>query len=138
MSRTSRQGLVIGNRERLRLDFTRAAPLRDIYPQLAEVRVEFEFDDGTALTPSPQAYSYFPAARGFFRYSCPCHSCSGEFDLSAQVAELAGGTGNRQRSRHVDVACTGQRAHDLKAGEACPICARVRVSTVLRSSEPSA
>lgn len=138
MSRPSRQGLVTSNRERLRLDFTRAASLRDLYPQLSEVRTEFEFNDGTARTPSPQAYSYFPAARGFFRYSCPCHTCSGEFDLSAQVAELAGGTGSRQRSRRVDVACTGQRPKDLKAADSCSICARVQVSTILHSREQSA
>jgi hypothetical protein len=126
--------VAINNRERLKIDFTRAAQLREIYPQIAEVRVEFEFEDGTARTPSPQAYSYFPAARGFFRYACPCHTCSGEFDLSAHVAELAGKSGNPRRSRRVDVNCTGLRALEASVHGACPVCAHVRVS-ILHSTE---
>jgi hypothetical protein len=125
------------NREQLKLDSTRAAPLRDIYPQLAEVRVEFEFIDGTTRAPSPQSFSYFPAARGFFRYACPFHSCTGEFDLSGHVAELAGKTGRAQRTRSVNVTCTGKRAQDWNARIDCPICAQIRVSAILHTTEPS-
>ena len=137
MSRPSRQGVVLSNRERLKLDFNRAAPLREIYPQLAQVRVEFEFDDGTPRKPSPQAFSYFPAARGFFRYSCPCHTCSGEFDLSGYVAELAENNGRSQRSRRVNVTCSGLRAQEADTRTACPICAQVRVSAILHTTEHS-
>ena len=42
MSRPSRHVLPTNTRERLAYDFTRAQPLRDLYPQLAEVRVEFD------------------------------------------------------------------------------------------------
>lgn len=136
MSRPSRAGLPTSNREKLKSEFTRAAPLRDIYPQLAEVRVEFEFQDGTSRSPSPQSFSYFPAARGFFRYACPCHNCSGEFDLSTHVAELARKPGHTQRSRSVNVPCTGQRAHEVNERGACPICARVRVSATPHQTEP--
>lgn len=134
MSRPSRHVLPTNTRERLAYDFTRAAPLRDLYPQLAEVRVEFEFQDGTLRAPSPQAFSYFPAARGFFRYACPCHSCSGEFDISTHVAELAAKTGP-QRNRNVKIACAGLRALDLKERVACPIGANVRVSATQRTPE---
>jgi hypothetical protein len=137
VSRPPRQGAVLSNRERLKLEFTRAAQLREIYPQLAEVRVEFEFDDGTPRKPSPQAYSYFPAARSFFRYSCPCHTCSGEFDLSGHVAELAEKAGRTPRSRKVSVSCTGQRAQDADPHSTCPICAQVRVSATLHTTEHS-
>ncbi len=135
MNRSPRQGVVLSKRERLKLEFTRAAPLREIYPQLAQVRVEFEFDDGTERKPSPQAFSYFPAARGFFRYSCPCHTCSGEFDLSEYVAELASNGGRTQRSRSVSFSCSGQRALEAEANAACPICARVRVSAIVQTEE---
>jgi hypothetical protein len=135
LSRPPRSGLPTNNRERLKLDFTRAAPLRQIYPQLAEVRVEFEFQDGTERSPSPQSFSYFPAARGFFRYACPCHSCSGEFDISGYVAELASKGDKTTRSRRVNVTCTGQRAHDLNERVACPICARIQVSAIQRTPE---
>ena len=135
MSRPPKAGATVNNRERLKLDFTKAAALRDIFPQLAEVRIEFDFEDGTPRAPSSQAYSYFPAARGFFRFACPCHTCSGEFDLSSQVAELAGESGRPQRSRKVSVSCTGQRAQEINLREACPICARIRLSATLHSTE---
>jgi hypothetical protein len=117
------------------VEATRATPLRQLYPQLAQVRVEFEFQDGTERSPSPQAFTYFPAARGFFRYACPCHSCNGEFDLSGHVAELAGRAEAGQRSRRVSVPCTGQRARSLQSLENCPISATVRVSALHRAAD---
>lgn len=137
MSRPPRYGLPTNHRERLRLDFTRAATLRQVHPELAEVRIELEFLDETSPPPSPQAFSYFPAARGFFRFACPCHSCSGEFDLSEHVAELARKTGGAQRSRRVNVPCPGERVQEASTRAACPISARVRVSAVVRTTEPS-
>jgi hypothetical protein len=135
VSRPSRNAVPASNRDRLKQESTRAAPLRDIYPQLAEVHVEFEFKDGTTRSPSPQSFTYFPAAKGFFRYACPCHDCSGEFDISSHVAELAAKSDKSQRSRRVDVSCTGQRAHQVNERVACPICAKVRVSAVARTPE---
>lgn len=135
MSRPPRQGPATSQLERLRQDAARAAPLRQLYPQLAEVRVEFEFNDGTTRSPSPQSFTYFPAARGFFRYACPCHGCSGEFDLSSHVAELATRPASSSRSRRVSVACTGQRARDINTRVDCPICARVRVSATLKADD---
>jgi hypothetical protein len=114
------------------MDSVRAATLRELYPQLAEVRVEFEFQDGTTRSPSSQSFAYFPAARGFFKYACPCHNCSGEFDLSGFVAELAGKGGRTPRSRSVRISCTGQRAHEHIN---CPICAQIRVSAVLHTKD---
>jgi hypothetical protein len=125
-------------RERLKLEFARAAPLRELYPQLAQVRVEMEFRDDVSPAPSSQAFSYFPAARGFFRYSCPCHSCSGEFDLSTYVEELARKTGGAQRTRRVDVDCQGLRTVDSAAREDCGISAEIRVSAVLRGKDQTA
>ncbi len=97
--------------------------------------MEFEFHDGTSRTPSPQSFSYFPSARGFFRYSCPCHSCSGEFDLSPLIAELADKAGRKPRARSISFNCTGQRAHQPHAAAECPICARVNISATLHSTE---
>jgi len=134
MSRPSRHMVPTNTREKIAYDFTRAAPLRDLYPQLAEVRVEFEFQDGTTRTPSPQAYSYFPAARGFFRYACPCHSCSGEFDISTYVAELAAKADKPQRKRNLNLSCAGQRAPGVP-DRTCPIGASVRVSATVRTPE---
>jgi hypothetical protein len=134
MIRLSRHGAaMLDHRARLKQDLISSAPLREIYPWLAEVRVELDFEDGTTRAPSAQAYSYFPGARGFFRYACPCHDCSGEFDLSAQVAELAEMTRGGRRSRRLDVPCPGHRTQETS--ETCPICARVRVSAVPHNTE---
>lgn len=126
------------SREQLKLLRSRTAPLREIHPRLAEVYVEFEFDDGTSRAPSSTAYSIFPAAHGFFRYACPSYACNGEFDLSSQVAELAEETGRKPRSRSVQVSCTGSRVRDLNGHESCPICARIRVSATLHPQEQPA
>ncbi len=137
MSRPARNGPSINSRERLRQDFSRAARLRELYPRLAEVRVEFEFQDDGSPRPSPQSFAYFPAARGFFRYACPCHACSGEFDLTPIVTELAGtATDHGRRSRQVSVSCSGQRAAgEAKEPTACPICAKVHLSTILQDED---
>ena len=133
MSRGPRPA-AMNSRERLKHDHTRAAPLRELYPQLVELRVEFEFRDGTARSPSPQTFSYFPAARGFFRYACPCHSCNGEFDLSNHIAELAGKSGRSQRSRQLNVVCTGHRTGKPNEPVACPLCAEIRLSAVTQAA----
>ncbi len=132
MSRPPRAGTPTTSRERLRLDFTRSGTVRQIYPHLAEIRVEFEFADGTERAPSPQAFSYFPAARGFFRYACPCHSCNGEFDLSDRVAELAARSDASERTQRFDFHCSGERAQAIEARVPCPVGARVRMSAIPR------
>jgi hypothetical protein len=124
----SSYGVAASHREKLKLDNSRAPAMREIYPQLAELRLEFEFQDTTARPPSALAFSYFPAARGFFRYACPCHTCNGEFDLSAQVAELADVNNHPPRTKRVNITCTGQRALEADVRGACPIIARVRLS----------
>jgi hypothetical protein len=114
----------------LKLESLRAPSLRDQYPGLAEVRVEFHFSDRQSPPPSSQLFSYFPAARGYFRYACPCHSCTGEFDVSRYVADLAVPASKRQRSREVNMHCMGQRALDRNERSSCPIGAQVLISII--------
>jgi hypothetical protein len=110
-------------------------PLRQLHPQLAQVSVRFEFQDGSARAPSAQSFDYFPAARGFFRYACPCNGCSGEFDLSCHVADLASRAGPVPLSVRVSMPCTGQRARDVNTRVDCPISARVLVRASTHSTE---
>jgi hypothetical protein len=117
----------------LKQEFTRAALLREVYPQIAQVRVDLEFHDAVSPAPSSQSFSYYPGARGFFRYACPCHSCSGEFDLSVYVDELVRRSGGAQRSRSVDVACQGRRIVESATREACAISVQVRVSATMHA-----
>ncbi len=119
----------------MKQDFSRTAPLRELFPRLAEVRVNLQFQDQVSPPPSPQSFSYFPAARGFFRYSCPCHTCSGEFDLTSHVAELAGKPGDREHTRRVSALCMGQRVLDKIEPVRCPIAVQVVLCAVVRTEE---
>jgi hypothetical protein len=131
VSRPAGFALPTSSRDRLRNESKQASSLRELYPQIAELRVEFDFDDGTPRPPSLQSYFHFPAARGFFRYPCPCHSCSGEFDLSGYVAELAGSAARAKLVRRITVVCPGLRPHERNERVACPIRATVRISAAL-------
>lgn len=130
MSRPPKAEATTPHRDRLKQESLRAAPLRDQYPKVAEIRVELQFNDRISPPPSAQSFSYFPAARGYFRYACPCHSCTGEFDVSSYVADLVAKPGVQRRSREVNMHCLGQRAMDHNERSACPIGAQVLVSIV--------
>ncbi len=135
MIKLASYGLATRHRDRLKLECGTAAPLRDIYPQLAEVRIEFQFEDGTERAPSDLSFAYFPAARAFFRYACPCHTCNGEFDLTAQVAGLVERSGNPRRTSRVTLSCTGHRLQESGEDGSCPVNARIRLTTVLQDTE---
>ena len=127
--------VTLPDRQKLqRQELNQTAPLREIYPQLAEVRVELDFDDGTEHPPSDQAFSYFPGARSLFRYPCPCRGCNGEFGLTEYIAEVAGGT-EQAVGRRVTVACPGQRVQAHQERAACPIRVNVHISATLRTPE---
>lgn len=130
MSRPPKAESTTPHRDRLKLESSRAAPLREQYPRVAEVRIELQFEDRVSPAPSSQAFSYFPSARGFFRYACPCHTCSGEFDVTRYVADLAAKSGAKARSRQVSMLCLGQRLLDRSERSACAIGVQIMVSIV--------
>lgn len=117
-------------------ELNRTAPLRDLFPQLSELRVELEFEDGTPRPPSLQTYSYFPAARTQFRYPCPCRGCNGEFGLHDYIAEVATDGAPQTSSRHVTVVCPGQRLQSSQERTPCPIRVSINISATLRAPEP--
>ncbi len=135
MSRPARFTLPGNSRERLRFEQKQAAPLAQLYPQLSEVRVEFDFDDGTDTPPSLQTFSHFPAARSLFRYPCPCHSCDGEFDLTGPIATLAGAVKRNPRVQRLTVICPGQRLEAHQQKSACPIRATINLSASAHTGE---
>jgi hypothetical protein len=63
--------------------------MRARYATIAKLQIDLSFLGSSRPPPSPQSHSYYPPARAFFRFACPCSECDGEFDLSGQVAELA-------------------------------------------------
>jgi hypothetical protein len=102
-------------------DRDRAPPLRTAFPKIEQIRIELKFSDPQHLAPSPQSFSFFPAANAFFRFACPCHDCDGEFDVGERVAKLAAGPGRASRSSSTQQSCQGLRARDRVAGTRCPI-----------------
>jgi hypothetical protein len=116
-------------------ELDRATPLRELYPQLSELRVELDFDDGTALPPSLQSYSYFGGARTLFRYACPCKGCDGELGLHDYIAEVATAGAWRAEHKQVTVTCPGQRMHASHERTPCPIRISISISATLCAPE---
>ena len=118
-------------RNQRQTDRDRAPPMRTAYPQIEQLRIEFNFADRTGRAPSPQAHILFPSARAFFRFACPCSECDGEFDLSTAVSTLVGETANGKRSssRSVtdNITCEGIRLRNHVSSRPCPIAVKFRL-----------
>lgn len=103
-------------RERLRRDRATALALRDVYPALQHLRLEFVFQGPGPTTPAMQSHTLHGAARAFFEFPCPYADCNGQFDLTTAVkAALADpsqhGTG--------ELECSGERPVRVGAREPC-------------------
>jgi hypothetical protein len=101
---------------------TRAAALRDIYPELGQLGIELVFDDRIAPKPSPQLRTLYPAAPAFFRFPCPCTDCDGDFDLTAAVAGLVEKSSGRKptaMSASGTLTCVGVRLRDRADNRVC-------------------
>jgi hypothetical protein len=121
-------------RNRRQHDRDRAPSLRQLFPQLDLIRLDLAFADATRSAPSPQAHTYHAAARAFFRFACPCYDCDGEFDLSANVRELAAATGPGLREARGALHCQGLRARDRASGAHCPIELQYGIGTTAAGS----
>lgn len=99
---------------------TRAAALRDIYPELGQLGIELVFEDRSAPKPSPQLRTLYPAAPAFFRFPCPCTDCDGDFDLTAAVAGLMEkSSGRKSTTASGTLTCAGVRLRDRADNKAC-------------------
>jgi hypothetical protein len=137
---TARKSSKITGRERLMSERTRSAPLREVFPNVDELRIELVFDDASAFVPSPQLHTLYPAASAFFRFACPCADCDGDFDLSGAVAELLEGSGGRRRidaSSSGRMDCQGIRLRDMAGQKVCPMQLSFRlISAAVRATSP--
>jgi hypothetical protein len=96
-------------------DQKQAVPLRELFPEIEQLRIELVFNDPAArIPPSPQRHTLYPAAPAFFRFSCPCADCDGDFDLTEAVTTLiASGTGRKGSSSiEAQLSCHGMRLRD--------------------------
>ena len=108
-------------REQLAADRLRAPALAERFPGIGRLRIELGFEQSPAqyATPSAQLHTLYPAAPAFFRLSCPCAGCDGEFDLTDAVAAAAS---------------HGKRSvAPLEAGELCCQGTRFRQNLALRA-----
>ena len=108
--------VMLPRRERLMSEHVRAQPLRKLFPDIEQLRIELLFHDPeTQLPPpSPQLRTLYPAAPAFFRFACPCADCDGDFDLTDAVATLMTNSGGRKRAASFtgQLSCRGVRFRD--------------------------
>lgn len=112
-------------RNNLQLERARAVAVRDMYPALAQLQISLVFGDGGLRTPSPQSHTFFPPARAFFRFTCPCAECDGDFDLREPVNELVTSPSRSRRgaARQAKgrLSCEGVRLRDRVGSRPCPM-----------------
>lgn len=110
-------------RGQMQTDRTRAPALRDAYPQLGTLRIELNFVDRSERSPSPQLHTFYPAARAFFRFTCPCAECDGDFDLGPAVNTLLNGSGpatlTSERAASGHLLCQGIHLRDRENSKPC-------------------
>lgn len=75
--------------ERQRRDRAATVSMQEQFPELASLRLEFDFSDAGPFTPVPQVTVLHPAARAYFVFPCPYSHCDGEFDLGPAINAMA-------------------------------------------------
>lgn len=136
---TARKSSKITGRERLMNERTRCAPLREVFPNVDQLRIELVFNDASAFIPSPQLHTLYPAASAFFRFACPCADCDGDFDLTDAVASLllesSAGRRRVDASSSGRMDCQGVRLRDMAGQKVCPMQLSFRlISAAVRTS----
>jgi hypothetical protein len=105
-----------GRREALRRNRAMALALREAFPEVQQLTLEFVFRGHGSTTPAMQSHTLYSAARAFFQFPCPYADCDGQFDLSGAVkAALADST----HPASGELECTGKRAVRIGANELC-------------------
>lgn len=127
LSRHSAAGAAIGQ------DATRAPALRASFPDVAELRIELEFDPESGWSPSRQVHVLRPAAQLLLRYPCPFPGCTGRFQLEAPITELLRSVAG---SLAGDVSCTGVRPRAGNSNTPCTVRMHYRVQARYASAAP--
>jgi len=134
MKLASRKAVSVSQQRRndLLAERARAAAMRDLYPDVEQLKIALVFDDGSLRTPSPQSHTFFPAARAFFRFTCPCTDCDGDFDLREPVRALVtsapAGKRGTARTAKGKVRCEGIRLRDRVGSRPCDMTVDYRLA----------
>ncbi len=120
-------------RNAMQTDRARSPALRETFPKIEMIRIDLNFKDGSPHTPSPQQHTLYPAARAFFRFSCPCVDCDGDFDLTPLVTTLVNDSTrakrNGERGSAGALRCEGVRFRDKENSRPCPMELKFQLST---------
>ena len=123
MKLTSRKLPTFGEQRRAgrQNDRLQAPAMRSRYADVAKLQIDLNFAGMSRPPPSPQSHSYYPPARAFFRFACPCSECDGEFDLSANVAGLAELKQPSARTASGRLGCEGMHFRERATAAPCPM-----------------
>jgi hypothetical protein len=112
-------------REQLMSAHMRAGPLRELSPEIEQLRIQLVFSNpAQSAQPSSQLRTLFRSAPAFFRFSCPCADCDGDFDLTDAVSSLISSLAAHKRAASFagQLSCHGVqfRAH-ARLQAPCPM-----------------
>ena len=95
--------------------------MRESFPEVSVIHIELQFADSAGTYPSPQRHSFYPPARAFFRFSCPCSDCDGDFDLAGIVNRLLSKRPSDQSVSSGRMRCQGNHWREGSQHRACQI-----------------
>jgi hypothetical protein len=123
MKLTSRKVPTFGEQRRAgrQNDRLQAPAMRSRYADVAKLQIDLNFAGMSRPPPSPQSHSYYPPARAFFRFACPCSECDGEFDLTSSVAGLAEVKQPSARTASGRLGCEGVHFRERATAAPCPM-----------------
>ena len=123
MKLTSRKVPTFGEQRRAgrQNDRLQAPAMRSRYADVAKLQIDLSFAGMSRPPPSPQSHSFYPPARAFFRFACPCSECDGEFDLSASVSGLAEVKQPSARTASGRLGCEGVHFRERATAAPCPM-----------------
>jgi len=132
MKLTSRKAPTFGEQRRAgrQSDRLQAPAMRSRYATIGKLQIDLGFTGSRQPPPSPQSHSYYPPARAFFRFACPCSECDGEFDLSGQVDELAQVKRPSARTASGRMSCAGVHFRERATATPCPMALNWRLVIV--------
>lgn len=103
-------------RERLRRNLATALALREVFPEVKQLRLEFVFRGAGSTAPAMQLRTLHAAAPAFFEFPCPYADCDGQFDLSTAVKTALADPTHRTTG---ELECSGKRPASMGATELC-------------------
>jgi hypothetical protein len=103
-------------RERQRRDRALTPLIRDRYPTMDSLQIDFDFSDKEQFSPAPQVIVLHPPARAYLIFACPYGDCDGEFNLAPAVDEMVNSGESRDQGQ---LRCSGRRSGSRESHSSC-------------------